>query len=85
MAEHLDMASKRREKGVTLKRSGEPSARPAREESLLREVRGLLTRDARLSERFRRLERMESAARVWVNGRALGPQPAHGHLTETYD
>jgi len=33
---------------------------------------------------------MESAAgrpsaRVWVNGRALGPKPTPSHLYETYD
>ena len=36
----------------------------------MREVRGLLRGD-RLSQRFRRLDRMESAARVWVNGRRV--------------
>ena len=49
------------------------------------EVRGLLSSDQGLARRFRRLESMEHAARVWVNGKSLGPQPKHAHLYETYD
>jgi hypothetical protein len=62
-----------------------PSARSGRDESILREVRSLLSADERLSKRFRRLERMESAARVWINGQALGTQPPHDHLSDSYD
>jgi len=57
---------------------------------MLREVRELLAQGRGLPHRLRRLERMESAAsrspaRVWVNGRALGPKPKPSHLYESYD
>ena len=61
------------------------SARTTREESLLSEVRSRLTRDERLSARMRRLERMEHAARVWVNGEELGGQRPYPHLSASYD
>ncbi len=56
-----------------------------RRDPLLSEVRALLGRDRELPERMRRLQRMENAAQVWVNGRAVGKEPAHTHLYETYD
>jgi hypothetical protein len=59
--------------------------RVVREQAVLAEVRGLLSRDKGLSRRLRRLESMEHAARIWVNGKALGPQTGHDHLSETYD
>jgi hypothetical protein len=65
-------------------KTGGPGAR-AREDTLLREVRALLFRSPDRSERMRRLDRMERVARVWVNGRPLGPRPSNSHLYETYD
>ena len=56
-----------------------------RQDALLAEIRGLLSRGEATARRMRRLESMEHAARVWVNGEALGPQPKHAHLYETYD
>jgi hypothetical protein len=59
------------------------------EQSMLREVRELLSGGRGVSSRLRRLERLERAAippaRVWVNGRAIGPKPSPPHLYETYD
>jgi len=56
---------------------------------MLREVRELLAQSRGLPHRLRRLERMERAtrrsARIWVNGRALGPKPTPSHLYESYD
>jgi hypothetical protein len=59
------------------------AGRTSRDDSLLTEVRRLSR--AALPQRLRRLEQMERAARVWVNGRAVGAEPASGHLYETYD
>jgi hypothetical protein len=83
--EHPAMGTDRNRKEVDRGRNVGPSARSGRDESILREVRGLLSADERLSKRFRRLERMESVARVWINGRALGTQPPHEHLSDSYD
>ena len=58
--------------------------RPARDEAVLGEVRALLSNDG-LAGRLRRLERMEHAARVWVNGHPVGAAAQHAHLYETYD
>jgi hypothetical protein len=52
----------------------------AREDRVLGEVRELMT-----SERLRRLARLERAARVWVNGRAVGEPSVNAHLYESYD
>jgi hypothetical protein len=79
------MARPNPENGTLRRRNGVPAARPARDEAMLREVRSLLSRDRATSARMRRLERMERAAQVWVNGRPVGAAPKHGHLYETYD
>jgi hypothetical protein len=67
-----------------------PANKPARQESMLHEVRELLARQRRLPRhgsggRLGRLARMERAAQVWVNGDALGSASPHKHLYETYD
>jgi hypothetical protein len=62
----------------------DPKGRTSRDEGLLREVRGLLSRDQPTAERLRRLERMEQTARVWVNGRELG-EDRFGYLAEVHD
>src|SRR5207248_5829226 len=84
VVDHLGMASDMQRKRAGGGRPGVGGTRAARDESIMREVRGLLRGD-RLSQRFRRLDRMESAARVWVNGRPLGSQPAFPQLSESYD
>ena len=61
----------------------ERAARTSRDDPLLSEVRRLSR--ATLPNRLRRLEQMERAARVWVNGRAVGAQHSDAHLYETYD
>jgi hypothetical protein len=43
-----------------------------------------MARDGERIARLRRLERMEQAARVWVNGREVGGR-RHAHLAESYD
>jgi hypothetical protein len=56
------------------------NARTSRNEWLLREVRSRMTkREERVPERLRRLERMENAARIWVNGEEVGGQPGNGY------
>jgi hypothetical protein len=55
------------------------------EEHALAEMRRLLRVDRGPGGRLQRLERMERAAQVWVNGRALGNASPSGHLYETYD
>jgi len=65
--------------------SSSRSTTRADEKSVLREVRELLSRERELPHRYRRLERMERAAVVWMNGRALGGRPSASHLYETYD
>jgi hypothetical protein len=67
------------------RRNGVPAEGRARDEAMLREVRSLLSRDRATAARMRRLERMERAAQVWVNGRPVGTAPKHAHLYETYD
>ncbi len=51
----------------------------------MKEVRSLLSKDRARPSRMRRLERMESVAQVWVNGRPVGAAPQNAHLYETYD
>ena len=52
--------------------SARGNARTTRNEWLLREVRSRMTkRDELVPERLRRLERLEHAARIWVNGREV--------------
>jgi hypothetical protein len=54
--------------------------RTSRDEPLLREVRSRMTkREDLLPERLRRLERMEHAARIWVNGREVGAAARSGY------
>jgi hypothetical protein len=36
-------------------------------------------RDDRMPERLRRLERMENAARIWVNGEEVGGGSGNGY------
>jgi hypothetical protein len=56
------------------------NARTSRDEWLLREVRSRMTKRAELvPERLRRLERMEHAARVWVNGQEVGGDSKNGY------
>ena len=56
------------------------NARTSRNEWLLREVRSRMTkRDELMPERLRRLERMENAARVWVNGKEVGGGSNNGY------
>ena len=79
------MTSPSPDHGIVRRRNGVPAARRARDEAMLREVRSLLARDRATAARMRRLERMERAAQVWVNGRPVGAPPKHAHLYETYD
>jgi hypothetical protein len=62
-------------------------ARTARNEWLLREVRSRMTkRQELLSPHLRRLERMERAARIWVNGREVGEGPSrNGYPNDVND
>jgi hypothetical protein len=54
--------------------------RTSRDERLLLEVRSRMTkRDDLLPERLRRLERLEHAARIWVNGREVGGASRNGY------
>ena len=56
------------------------NARTSRNEWLLREVRSRMTkREDLVPERLRRLERMESAARIWVNGKEMGGNSDNGY------
>jgi hypothetical protein len=55
------------------------------EELALAEMRRLLGADRGPGGRLERLEPMERAAQVWVNGRALGAPSPNSHLYETYD
>jgi hypothetical protein len=59
--------------------------RTARDKSLLREVRSRLSKEKELAGRLRRLERMESAARMWVNGKEIGGDPRYRHLSNVHD
>jgi hypothetical protein len=56
-----------------------------RENRILRDVRQLLIKDRERASRMRRLERMDTAAMLWINGRPAGPPGANAHLYETYD
>jgi hypothetical protein len=58
--------------------------RTSRDSGMLREVRWRLSKDRDLLARVRRLERMERAARVWVNGREVG-ESRFDYLAETHD
>jgi hypothetical protein len=85
--EHLHMSySRSRERAAFTRASTRRSRsfRAERDEAVLREVRELLLRGSERQQRIR-LERMERTARMWVNGRALEPQPLHDHLKESYD
>jgi hypothetical protein len=62
-----------------------PRSRTRRDEPLVREVRARLSREQGLPARLRRLQRMERAARLWVNGREAGDDPRFGYLAEGYD
>jgi hypothetical protein len=44
-----------------------------------------MSRDQALMTRMRRLERLERAARMWVNGEELGGRGRYGHLSDSYD
>ena len=56
------------------------NVRSSRNEWLLREVRSRMTkRNELVPERLRRLERMESAARIWVNGKEVGGSSDNGY------
>jgi chorismate mutase len=79
------MARPGSEKGVVRRQNGVPALKPARDEAMLKEVRSLLSKDRDRPSRMRRLERMERAAQVWVNGRPVGVAPQNAHLYETYD
>jgi chorismate mutase len=70
---------------VVRRQNGVPALKPARDEAMLKEVRSLLSKDRDRPSRMRRLERMERAAQVWVNGRPVGAAPTNAHLYETYD
>jgi hypothetical protein len=59
-------------------------ARRSRDERLVEGVRWRMARDGERIARLRRLERMEQAARVWVNGREVGGR-RYAHLAESYD
>jgi hypothetical protein len=63
------------------------NARTSRDERLLREVRSRMSkREELLPERLRRLERMEHAARIWVNGREVGEGPSrNGYPNDVND
>jgi hypothetical protein len=71
------MESKHREQASIAKLQ----PRTSRDEGLLREVRSRLSRN---EARLRRLERMEQAARVWVNGHEVG-EPRYAHLSDVDD
>jgi hypothetical protein len=77
------MSSRRREKPRSSEQRG--ALRTTREGALLDEVRTRLSGAREMPTRLRRLERMERAARVWVNGRELAHDPRFGHLAENYD
>ena len=62
----------------------EPS-HAAEEEQALLEMRKLLGPERGPSGRLGRIDRMERAAQVWVNGQALGASSPSSHLYETYD
>jgi len=60
-------------------------ARTAREEPFLEGVRQVMFRDRATTARLRRLDRMERAARLWVNGVEVAADPRHSHLAQVYD
>jgi hypothetical protein len=65
------------ERGTRKGRRPRGNARTSRDEWFLREVRSRMSkREELLPERLRRLERMEHAARIWVNGREVGEGPS---------
>jgi hypothetical protein len=62
------------------------NTRTARNEWLLREVRSRMTkRHELMPERLRRLERMENAARIWVNGKEVGGSSNNGYPNDVSD
>jgi hypothetical protein len=63
------------------------NARTSRNEGLMREVRLRMgKREEIMPDRLRRLERMEHAARIWVNGREVGEEPSrNGYPNDVND
>jgi hypothetical protein len=70
-------------------RHGEPDRRAVRREnrdgSSVDDAGWRLFGEGELPSRLRRLRRMESTARVWVNGRELNPRRGLSHLSESYE
>jgi hypothetical protein len=63
-------------------KGGTPRTNPrtSRNDRLLREVRSRMTkREEVLPAHLRRLERMEHAARIWVNGHEVGGGSRNGY------
>jgi hypothetical protein len=83
MAAMTDELRAQRGSGSAIRRR--ETARRAREQSLLREVRWRLSKDQRSPARLRRIERMERTARLWVNGQEVDADPRYSHLSTVYD